>query len=668
MELDPHANEPQDPPPPPAVLPSFLLPSPESKSSTQCAVVDAFRPQRQPAPASPRDNPNIGYRMSPIPQPRERQHPAPTPRPPPASRVASSAPRPNKPVPASQRAVPHAQSAGSAARPTAPAPPSSPVAPPSWCPFVPDLSRPRSYRDPNTATEDDTESEPEYKAKKGKKKKKHRRSKGKGKARNAGSPEPSQRPRDHDQPRPRDLDPARDTLENRRADAQAVLARMSALLQEPNFDVREYEALTRIAVSLAGADSLQSTAGAGPSSSRADPSPPLTEQPPPRASTPPPRAGPSSSHAGPSTSRAGPSTSRTNCSRPRVGCSHSTNRRSHTTGGPPPSGDPSDGSSSDTDDDEDDSIYDSDIDDPFVPDRKGLSRYPGTRGKIASRAIPMLQRMVTLKGVYQNADTLAKWARNAYRLAWKKFFKGVRPYSPCPDDLLHTIMGRVSNLRTEVKKRIREVVGYLFKFLAGTSEEVMAHNKQLVTKLGHNTFHCLKLRPGKRQYENLVFRRAISVAFFWFEDTFLIRDTVTLQRLYDEGLPLPAVAFVLTMMQECIEEWGSGRFRTRDLNLTTQRGIFDAHLQGLINYRSTAQGRLHDFQVAWFREGLDYANIRVVDSDNEDEDYCQSVTRAEDVVPDGASEGEGDDEYTDSEPEVDEDGRVRRKRGKWSRI
>ncbi|KAG8779196.1 hypothetical protein FRC12_024592, partial [Ceratobasidium sp. 428] len=623
-ELDPRANEPQDPPPTPPALPSFLLPPPHSTSSTQCAVADAFRSQRQSEPARSRAYDSIGYRRSPIPEPRQWparfavnpsnsgrptssqrpvltsrdvQQPSPAPRAPLAP-VATSTPRRMEPTPGSQRAAPH-------------------------------RTHHPSQHDPNTATKSDTESdiesEPESRKSKKSEKRHRQRSKGKGKARAKDrSPEPTTRPREDDQPRPRGPDPSRDTLENRRADAQLVVARLQALLQEPNPDQAEYESLTRIASSLIGADSWLSSAGAGPSSSRAGPS----------AS----HAGPSASHAGPSVSHAGPSYATNRDARP-------SSRGAGYSGRDSDNGDHGCNDTSSDDEPEDDD------DDPELPNRSGLARYPGTRGKVASRAIPMLQLMVTLKGVYQDTDTLIKWGRTCYDRAYRAHFRH-RRYRRCPDDLLHTIIGRVSNLRTEVKRRIREVVQYLYKFISTTDEWDMERNRRRATQLGHNTFHCLDLQHSRRQYENPAFRRAILAAFFWFEDTYMIRDTATIERLYDEGLPLPAVAFVLTMMQECIEGWETGRFRSRDLNINTQRGIFDAHLQGLINYRSRAATRLGGFQVFWFREGLSWANVRVHQYDDEDDMYCQSITRADDVVPDGASDSE-DDRDPAPEPESD---------------
>ncbi|KAG8726531.1 hypothetical protein FRC10_006999, partial [Ceratobasidium sp. 414] len=238
-------------------------------------------------------------------------------------------------------------------------------------------------------------------------------------------------------------------------------------------------------------------------------------------------------------------------------------------------------------------VEDTDADDPIVPGKSGLSRYPGTRGKVASRAIPKLLSTATRKGIYQDHDTCIKWARNAYRRTWKAFCPHIR-YRECPLNLLQT---------AKVKKRIRQLIRYLFKFVLGLSEEVLLANRQLVAQLGHNNFHC--------------------------------------------------------RMQDCIEEWQTGQFKPRELNLTTQWSIFDAHLMGLLEYCRRAPRRLFDFQRRWFEDGMVNAGVEIHRRE-EGERFCQSITQAENVRPDTPEEPE------DSEPEYDGDGRLTaRSKGKF---
>ncbi|KAF8595891.1 hypothetical protein BDV93DRAFT_514591 [Ceratobasidium sp. AG-I] len=266
--------------------------------------------------------------------------------------------------------------------------------------------------------------------------------------------------------------------------------------------------------------------------------------------------------------------------------------------------------------DEEDSGNESSDDeyDPILLDKTGLGRYPGMRGKVASCAIPKMMSTASKKGVYQDHNTSLKWANNAYQRAWKENYSHVT-YWECPKDLHQTMSGpnydrhgpnnlqintRVSNLRTLVKDQIRKIVRF-------------------------------DTVPKNDQYEDCALIVAIYEAFFWSPDSFFIPDCPALKER-DEGLPLPTIAFVLTMMQECIEEWATGQFLSRDLNLMTQQGRFDSHLWGLLNYRNKAWSRLLRFQRRWLDGGLEHTSVQV--NKEEPEPYhCQSVTQPKNVCP-----------------------------------
>ncbi|KAG8716066.1 hypothetical protein FRC08_009878 [Ceratobasidium sp. 394] len=286
---------------------------------------------------------------------------------------------------------------------------------------------------------------------------------------------------------------------------------------------------------------------------------------------------------------------------------------------------------------------DTDSDSDIDLTKSGLGRYPGTRGKAASHAMPRLLSTATCKGIYQDQDTYIKWARNAYRRVWADKYPHI-PYKDPPFDLLRTIVFRISGLRTDVKKRIRELIMYLFEFTnPGSSVRLMTANQRRFSELYPNTFHCRDLKTDVKQFEHPAFKRAICVAFFWNQNPFAVRDHKEF-----EVLPLPAVAFVLTIMQDCLREWETGVFRARDNDFKAQRDMFDAHLMSLHEYRKTAPGRLLRFQGKWFRKGMKYAGVRI-HKPRQDRQFCQPITWAHTVRPDTPE---------NSEPEFDEDGRL----------
>ncbi|KAG8700491.1 hypothetical protein FRC09_005924 [Ceratobasidium sp. 395] len=273
---------------------------------------------------------------------------------------------------------------------------------------------------------------------------------------------------------------------------------------------------------------------------------------------------------------------------------------------------------------------------PIDLSRSGLGRYPGRRGKVASCAMLGLLSVAARRGIYQDHDVNIVWARKEFVRAWKKRYPDV-PVPPFPDDLLQTIVLRISGLRTEVKKRIRALIIYLFRFRnPGDDNARQDANVELCKLLLPNTFHCRELEEDKDYYEHPTFVEAISEAFFWHQDSFAVRDQAKWQII-----PLPAVAFVLTMMQDCIQEWDTGCFRARENSFRQQKDLYKAHLHGLYVYESEAADRLTGFQAAWFKAGMKHAGIRI-DSGESDHEFCQPVTQARFVRPQSESESEAE--------------------------
>ncbi|KAF8594019.1 hypothetical protein BDV93DRAFT_581280 [Ceratobasidium sp. AG-I] len=280
----------------------------------------------------------------------------------------------------------------------------------------------------------------------------------------------------------------------------------------------------------------------------------------------------------------------------------------------------------------------------------GLGKYRGQRGKVATKAIIELLAMASEKGVYQNQEVYLKWCLNCYRRAWKVHAPHVN-YQEAPDDLLKTMALRVSWLRTKVKERLRLVVRYKLGFQTpGGDNAVLAENQRLFAKIFPNTFHCRNHVFDNDQYEHPAFVTAVCEAFFWTNDSFAVQFPERFERV-----SLPAIAFVLTMMQECIEEWQTGRYNPRELSCSKQRPIFDAHLRGLYNYVKSARDRMFRFRGAWFKAGIfvrEHAGVTIIGNDDPaTSQYCQPVTRAENVRPDTPPPNHINAEALEQEPE-----------------
>ncbi|KAG9074743.1 hypothetical protein FRC06_010493, partial [Ceratobasidium sp. 370] len=412
--LDPNADKPEPNSPGLPTILSFLSSSQPlpSISSTQCAVVNVSTSQRDP----PHVASGLDFWPTPVPQTTgsfmrfaPRPHPAdpelrpfsPEPRPfspephpfSPDPHPSSPGPRPSNPklpyanANTNPNPNPNANSEASPephdintvtkprrAMPTLPAPST-----------MPSTSGRKPLPDPNSATESETESEPQLKPKP--KRCRRHRSKRQTPTHNE-SPEPPSQPSDQRRQHPAGERDVRDTSSASCRGAHNILVCLNGLLDDevgPNND--DINSLLRQAADLM--PQCQPSQHASSSRTQHSSSSSRTQ------------TRPSSLHMQP-----GPSLPRHNSE-----------------------GEASTGEETD--------VEATDADDPVVPERSGLSRYPGTRGRVASQAIPLLQSTAIRKGIYQSHDTFCKWGRNVYRRTWKSFCPHIS-YKECPLDLLQT--------------------------------------------------------------------------------------------------------------------------------------------------------------------------------------------------------------------------------------
>ncbi|KAG8789643.1 hypothetical protein FRC12_013361 [Ceratobasidium sp. 428] len=261
--------------------------------------------------------------------------------------------------------------------------------------------------------------------------------------------------------------------------------------------------------------------------------------------------------------------------------------------------------------------------------RNGIYRYPGRRGKAASHAIPHLLSVAIRKGVYQDKNIYTHWADREYRRAWKKLYPGVKVRRP-GKHLLGLMTIRISGLRTDVKKRVRPLMARLHKLKnPGSSNHQLEYNRAVCQR---------DLNADEDYYEHGHVFDVVSEAFFAQPDS-----PVILHHRDFAVMPLEAIAFVLTMMQDCLQEWDTGCLRARDNHFKQQRAVFDAHLHGLHTYMGTARRRLVGLQSEWFLAGMQHAGIHVVEGSQEhhaDQEFCQPVAQACFIRPDSDSDPE----------------------------
>ncbi|KAG9077446.1 hypothetical protein FRC06_008906, partial [Ceratobasidium sp. 370] len=186
----------------------------------------------------------------------------------------------------------------------------------------------------------------------------------------------------------------------------------------------------------------------------------------------------------------------------------------------------------------------------------------------------------------------------------------------------------VNNLATgrgRFKDPVRQLVEFKLKLIKPASTpEAVNRNLEIFNAVHLNTFHCTRFSPPYGHYESDLLTQAIALTMF--------KDPNAVGVVHCEffdPMPLTTVAFILAIIQFCIEEWETGHFKARDLSMTDLLHKYVAHLRGLKETRIGAKGRMQRLQEHWFNFGYQYSGaIPIL------EPYYQPITLRTDVCPD----------------------------------
>ncbi|KAG9094155.1 hypothetical protein FRC06_011110 [Ceratobasidium sp. 370] len=252
--------------------------------------------------------------------------------------------------------------------------------------------------------------------------------------------------------------------------------------------------------------------------------------------------------------------------------------------------------------------------------KKPLARdFTGIRRQILTLAKVHLFAFALSEGIYQTRATFMMWAALVHEATWHMELPDV-PYIAATTEELEVVSAQnlhlprvltlvpkmvnyLATLRGKLKERVRPIVGPSrgFNQCVATQQDIQ-DNLDLFHELHPNSFHCTSTRPRRGHYEHIDLAHCIAAAFFYGPNAVgvLFPD-------YFEDMPLTVIAFVLAVMQFCIEEWSDGYFASRDLGTANMLEKYEAHLAGLKDLRKVAPRRLERLQEGWFEYAAEYS-------------------------------------------------------------
>ncbi|QRV95079.1 hypothetical protein RhiJN_23097 [Ceratobasidium sp. AG-Ba] len=240
-----------------------------------------------------------------------------------------------------------------------------------------------------------------------------------------------------------------------------------------------------------------------------------------------------------------------------------------------------------------------------VRKQPALSDYPGLPGRIASLAIPELIATAIAEGPYEGNSANDEWAMDVFRAVADRQTGGDDVEDP-PRPLRGLMIRRISCFRGDALDRIRPLTIYCREFIS--APDTIADDP------------ATKTDP----YEDPHLREYIALVLFWAPDSL---GVIFHKKFYP--LPIPFIAFVLTLMQHAIGEWKTGRHIKAELDSKVQGGIYESHVLGLLKYEKKASGRFEEFREDAFWYGINHAGVG-----DELHEPHQPVTEADMIRPD----------------------------------
>ncbi|KAF8609549.1 hypothetical protein BDV93DRAFT_503858 [Ceratobasidium sp. AG-I] len=265
-----------------------------------------------------------------------------------------------------------------------------------------------------------------------------------------------------------------------------------------------------------------------------------------------------------------------------------------------------------------------------LPIRRRRRRKPSARDlfgyerQVVSPAKMLLLAHTLREGPFQTRATFTDWAGDIWLDAWRQELPHVTPQA-ATEIIRQILVNALATGRGRFKDSVRPLVQYKLGFIKpALTDEDINHNLRLFRQIHPNTFHCTEFSPPYGHYESDIVTHAIAVTLFGNSTAIGVEH-----REMFNPMPLTTSAFMLALVQFCIEEYETGQYRARDLNMSDMLNKYVAHLRGLKEARAAAKTRITRLQKHWFDYGYEYSGATLPD-----ELYDQPITLRSDVRPD----------------------------------
>ncbi|KAJ7040548.1 hypothetical protein C8F04DRAFT_1310968 [Mycena alexandri] len=180
-------------------------------------------------------------------------------------------------------------------------------------------------------------------------------------------------------------------------------------------------------------------------------------------------------------------------------------------------------------------------------------------------------------------------------LSWGKVCKELKVNMRMTPDIAKMILRRGSQMRGELKTKVRALVEIVFGFESGQNKKHVHKNRQIAEELKDGLGFCYNENPTsvaerKGLYKAKIIQKSVNV--MWFNNR---RDEGTTHpEVFGPVFPKPAFALVLTAIECAIDEWATGIRTEVPFTAADYRSVYEEHLKCLNDFEKQTKDRSAD--------------------------------------------------------------------------
>lgn len=239
----------------------------------------------------------------------------------------------------------------------------------------------------------------------------------------------------------------------------------------------------------------------------------------------------------------------------------------------------------------------------------GLSSAPD-RDRVIAVAVSLCRIYHWCKDAFPTSRLKGEWAADVWREACEKTGGIPDLFIQSEDSELFPDSGM--KLFLDTTKRIADAVEVYYDFDASRSSVSRNRNANLASKLLRGrSFVYIERDPDEMlhcPYQHPAIQKAINIT--WFRT---VLDVGLAFRKHFSPLPVPAIAYIITAIECCIDEWSDGRRKETSWEEERFKTVYQSHLDSLNDFRQRGDNVFEEYRSLLRREAYRHAGVPTVE-------------------------------------------------------